>query len=221
MIKGIFVDFYGTIVQEDKELFREIVSLISKDCKSYTRAEIGSFWGKEHQRAFNNAYGTKFETQRVLEKKALENTINMFHSNANVDELCQMMFERWIRPPIFDESILFFENRPVPIYIVSNIDTSDINEAIKYHNLSPDGVFTSEDAKAYKPRKEPFELALNVSGLNINEVIHIGDSITCDINGASALGIKSLFINRYNTTLPTDIVSITDLLEAYRYIDNV
>lgn len=33
-------------------------------------------------------------------------------------------------------------------------------KAIEYHNIMPAGVATSEDARAYKPRKELFELAL-------------------------------------------------------------
>lgn len=33
-----------------------------------------------------------------------------------------MMFEHWIKPPIFEDAEQFFETCPVPIYIVSNID---------------------------------------------------------------------------------------------------
>lgn len=55
------------------------------------------------------------------------------------------------------------------------MDTDDIMQAIEFHNLKPTRVFTSEDARSYKPRKEIFELALKETGLNANEVIHIGD----------------------------------------------
>ena len=60
-----------------------------------------------------------------------------------------------------EEKEEFFSKSPSPVYIVSNIDTSDIMCAIEYHGLNPAGVFTSEDARAHKPRRELFEPALS------------------------------------------------------------
>lgn len=62
----------------------------------------------------------------------------------------------WLKPPIFKESKKFFQKCAVPIYIVSNIDRADILAVLKFHGLKPSAVFTSEDARAYKPRKEFF-----------------------------------------------------------------
>ena len=72
----------------------------------------------------------------------------------------------WLKPPIFKESKKFFQKCAVPIYIVSNIDRADILAAIEFHGLKPSAVFTSEDARAYKPRKELFQLALHMTELS-------------------------------------------------------
>jgi len=53
--------------------------------------------------------------------------------------------------------------RKTTIYVVSNIDRDDVIKAIAYHGLKPAGVFTSEDARSYKPRAEIFEMALLMS----------------------------------------------------------
>ena len=103
---------------------------------------------------------------------------------------------------------------PLPIYIVSNIDTIDVLKAIDFHQLSPTGIFTSEDAKAYKPRKEIFELALKSTGLHADEVIHIGDSLSSDVKGASSVGIKAIWLNRFGKKNSSDVDCITNLLEA-------
>ena len=103
----------------------------------------------------------------------------------------------------------------MPVYVVSNIDTSDILEAIAYHGLKPAGVFTSEDAKSYKPRKELFELALKRTGLKANEVIHIGDSVSSDVKGASVVGIRALWLNRFGKNVPDGVESIKSLMDAY------
>lgn len=214
MIKAFFLDFYGTIVHEDGEIVKKISQIIYETGKVENKSEIAAFWWKDFQNLFTNSYGDNFETQRVLEEKSLEHTLERFGSAANANELSNYMFEHWIKPPIFEDSKKFFESSSLPIYIVSNIDTADVLKAIEYHGLSPAGVFTSEDAKAYKPRKELFELALRSTGLKADEVIHIGDSVSSDVKGASAVNIKALWLNRFGKEIPDGVESIVSLLDA-------
>ena len=214
-IKALFVDFYGTIVHEDGEVIKKITDIIQKTGVAEDKSEIDSFWWKDFQTMFQNSYGDTFETQRALEEKSLVHTLAKFQSTADAKELSNLMFEHWVKPPIFEDSKEFFEKSPLPIYIVSNIDTDDINLAIEYHNLKPAGVFTSEDARAYKPRRELFELALEKTGLAPEEVIHIGDSISSDVKGASALGIHTLWLNRFGKEIPDGIKSISTLLQTF------
>lgn len=219
MIKAFFLDFYGTVVHEDGKIIKKITDIIYNTGIVENKSEIGSFWWNDFQKMFTNSYGYNFETQRVLEQKSLEHTLAKFSSSANAEELSNYMFEHWVKPPIFDDSKAFFENSPIPIYIVSNIDTADIMAAIKYHALTPAGVFTSEDARAYKPRKELFELALKETGLTSDEVIHIGDSISSDVNGAEALNIKALWLNRFGQDVPNKVDSINNLLQAIKMLN--
>lgn len=214
MIKAFFLDFYGTVVHEDGEVVKKISQLIYETGKAESPSEVDSFWWKDFQNLFNNSYGNTFETQRALEKKSIKHTLEKFASNENIDKLSNYMFEHWVKPPIFEESKKFFEISPLPIYIVSNIDANDVLRAIEFHQLSPSGIFTSEDAKAYKPRKELFELALNNTGLHADEVIHIGDSLSSDVKGASSVGIKAIWLNRFNKENSCGVDSITNLLEA-------
>lgn len=214
MVKAFFLDFYGTIVHEDGEVIKKITQIIMKTGKAGNTSEIDIFWWKEFQNMFINSYGKSFETQRALEERALENTIKKFHSSANAQELSKYMFEYWMKPPIFEDSKPFFDKSPIPIYIVSNIDTADVMKAIEYHNIMPAGVFTSEDAKAYKPRKELFELALNRAGLKADEVIHIGDSISSDVRGANGVNIRALWLNRFDKEVPDGVESIVSLSDA-------
>ena len=214
MIKAFFLDFYGTVVHEDGEVVKKISQLIYETGKAESPSEVDSFWWKDFQNLFNNSYGNTFETQRALEKKSIKHTLEKFASNENIDKLSNYMFEHWVKPPIFEESKKFFEISPLPIYIVSNIDANDVLRAIEFHQLSPSGIFTSEGAKAYKPRKELFELALNTTGLHADEVIHIGDSLSSDVKGASSVGIKAIWLNRFNKENSCGVDSITNLLEA-------
>lgn len=215
MIKAVFLDFYGTVVYEDGEVIKKITKIIMETGSVDAENRIDAFWWNEFQAMFMNAYGEAFETQRALKYKSLEKTLREFKSNANPTELSEMMFAHWIKPPIFEESKEFFETCPVPIYIVSNIDTADMVSALEYHKLKPSGVFTSEDARAYKPRKELFQLALWKTGLKSNEVVHIGDSLSSDVEGAGALGINTIWVNRSLKEVPAGVTAIENLLEAF------
>lgn len=214
MVKAVFIDFYGTIVHEDGVVIKEVTQEIFDTGIAEDKSMIDAYWWNEFQTAFLNSFGECFETQRELEYQSLVKTINHFQSTANAEKLSNLMFEHWVKPPIFEESKHFFEVCPAPIYIVSNIDRADILKAIQYHNLKPSEVFTSEDAKSYKPRKELFELALNTTGLTANEVVHIGDSLSSDVEGAASLGINALWVNRSRREVPSGVISIENLLEA-------
>ena len=215
MVKAIFIDFYGTVVHEDGEVIKQISQEIFDTGKVNDKSEIGSYWWNEFQTAFISAYGENFQTQRKLEYQSLNKTIQYFNSSADAEALSNLMFEHWVKPPIFEESKQFFEISPVPIYIVSNIDRDDILQAIKFHGLEPNGVFTSEDAKSYKPRKELFEFALNSTGLSAEQVVHIGDSLSSDVKGASSVGINTIWINRGGREIPEGVIAVGNLLELY------
>ncbi|MCM1103934.1 MAG: HAD family hydrolase [Clostridium sp.] len=215
MVKAVFLDFYGTVVHEDGEIVDKITQVIFETGRAENKKKIGAFWWNEFQTLCRNAHGADFVTQRELELRSLEKTIKEFRSTANAADLSEMMFAHWVKPPIFEESRSFFESCPVPVYIVSNIDTMDLRRALAYHALQPDGAFSSEDARSYKPRAELFRMALRSAGLYGGEAVHIGDSISSDVKGANACGIPSIWLNRSQKEIPVGVTAINNLLEAY------
>lgn len=219
MIESIFLDFYGTVVFEDGEIVAKISQTLYETGNAESVGEIGSYWWNRFKTLFENAYGENFRTQRDMEIQSLKDTIEHFSSTEDAIKLSDEMFEYWIAPPIFEESKEFFEKCPVPIYIVSNIDRDDILKAIELHGLQPAGVFTSEDAKSYKPRKELFELALTSTGLKPEQVVHIGDSLSSDVKGAGALGINMMWVNRSGKAIPEGVVSIVSLMDILDKVD--
>lgn len=214
MVKAFFLDFYGTVVHEDGEIIKKITRIIYETGTADHPAEIGAFWWEAFQNLFLNAYGARFETQRALEYQSLKSTVDRFRSTADARALSGEMFAYWRKPPIFEDAKAFFAACPLPVYLVSNIDTADIHSAVAYHRLSPAGIFTSEEARAYKPRQEIFRLALDSAGLSPDEVIHVGDSVSGDYQGASRLGIRALWLNRFQKEAPEGVKSAGGLMEA-------
>ncbi len=211
MIRAVFTDFYGTLVHEDGDIAKQICNEIFITGNALDSSQIGEYWQREFQELTGKAFGENFMTQREIERLSLIRTTENFHSSANAEELSEMLFAHWVRPPAFEDARDFFEHSPLPAYIVSNIDRADLLKAIEFNGFAPGGIFTSEDAGAYKPRRELFELALKSIGINADEAVHMGDSLGSDVKGAIAAGINAVWLNRSRREAPEGIVSVENL----------
>ncbi|RCW50361.1 HAD family hydrolase [Paenibacillus prosopidis] len=197
---AIFLDFYGTLVHEDDD----IIPIICEKVKSTAAQEcalkdIGAFWWNEFSIMFKNSCGESFRTQRTLGIESLANTIRKFESNCDAEEIIQLQLEHWTKPKLYSDTKPFLQAfEGIPVYILSNIDSSYIQAAIKYHDIHVNDILTSEDVRSYKPRPELFLEALKRYRLNTDEVIHIGDSLISDVGGAQNVGIQAIWLNRLN-----------------------
>lgn len=221
-IKAIFLDFYGTLVYEDDEIVslicKEVCERAAKDCDSN---EVGRVWWKEFTELFYNSYGETFKKQRELAINSLERTISYFKSDCLAESIIQKQFDHWRKPAIYDDSIPFLNSlNEYQVFILSNIDTSDVVAAASHHGITVNGIYTSEDVKSYKPRPELFLRSLEKNSLLVNEVIHIGDSYSSDIIGASDLGMKNIWLNRLNKKKPEGPVP-TFISKDFKEVRNI
>jgi len=207
MIKALFVDFYGTLVEEDDIIVSSIIENIvnNSDIKNINKKDIGQYWWKEFVSLCNIHNGNNFLLQKEIEYISLNNTAKYFQSNININNELEKMFNYWKNPKIFTDTLLFLKNIKLPIIIVSNIDNKEIYEAIENNNIKIENIVTSEDSLYYKPNENMFKIALDKNKLNANEIIHIGDSLSNDIIGANNVNIKSIWINRNNKQNNTNV----------------
>jgi putative hydrolase of the HAD superfamily len=85
----------------------------------------------------------------------------------------------------------------LPLVAASNWDSS-LPEVLERTGLAPllDGVISSADAGATKPARELFEMALRLAGVEPSDALHVGDSPDKDVEGALALGMRAVLIER-------------------------
>lgn len=205
-MKAIFLDFYGTVVHEDDDILPVIYKKVQASAQvECTTDEIGAYWWKAFSTLFYDSHGSQFTTQRMLNVQSLAETLRHFKSDLRADSLNQEQLAHWRNPDIFVDSIPFLQALQIPVYILSNIDTDDVRAAMKAHDMEVAGVITSEDVRSYKPRSEMFDEAINRYDLQRTEVIHIGDSLISDVQGAQNAGIKAVWLNRKGKSKPEQI----------------
>lgn len=201
MYRAISLDVYGTVVHEDDDVLTPICEQVA-GLAGVDGSVVAELWWRLFCEANQLSHGEGFRRQGELNRDTLAATMLQFDVHLDAARLCEPQVAYWRQPPIYPDSLPFLHQVGLPVCLVSNIDRDDLEAAIDHHGLVVSAVVTSEDARAYKPRAEPFELALKTLGLPASEVLHVGDSLTADVAGAEALGLDTAWINRSGRRLP-------------------
>ena len=93
--------------------------------------------------------------------------------------------------PVLDE----LRRRGLKIGLVSN-GARDIEEFVAHHNLPIDAAVGSRAHGKVKPDPSIFLAALQQLGVTADEAVMVGDTPEDDIEGARAVGIRAILIDR-------------------------
>jgi 2-haloacid dehalogenase len=200
MIKGLLLDFYGTVVEEDDEVVASICARAAESQPGLVSAEqVSAAWW----RAFRAGMMTPpFRTQREITVASLAAVLSEHRCDADAAALCEEQFRFWQTAPLRPGTRAFLDRIELPVCIASNVDRADLEAVLAFHGLSFPAVVTSEDAGAYKPSPLIFQRALALLGLPPDEVLHVGDSLHADVAGARAAGIAAVWVNRRGRPVP-------------------
>ena len=84
----------------------------------------------------------------------------------------------------------------VKLVIASNTDRDIIEHSLKHIEVPFDAVVTAEDVRSYKPGLAHFERALELTGLEPEQILHVAFGFKYDIGPAQQLGFRSAWVNR-------------------------
>jgi HAD superfamily hydrolase (TIGR01549 family) len=99
------------------------------------------------------------------------------------------------------------------LFVVSNWDSS-LPDLLAALGLSPffDGMLVSALFGTSKPAPAIFEEAVRRAGVPAGDVLHVGDSIHDDYDGARAAGLAALLVDRHRRA-PAGIDAVSSLAE--------
>lgn len=217
MYRGVLLDLYGTLVHDDEDLVPPICADVAERA-AVGPAAVEREWFRRLYQEADLAHGEAFRTLADLNLSSLEATAGHFGQRVDARTLCREQMAFWRRPPLFADSLPFLREVGIPVCLVCDADRDDVSAVVARHGIAFEAIATSQDARAYKPRPEPFRLALARLGLDARDVLHVGDSPASDVVGAQALGIDTALVVRgrhrqLSGTAPTYVVpSLTALL---------
>jgi 2-haloalkanoic acid dehalogenase type II len=204
--RAVLLDVYGTLVHDDDAWVAEVASLVA-DLAGVDPAVVAREWSARIWAMADTAHGDGFRCLADLNVSSLAETAAHVGVRVDAGQVCRRQMEFWRSPPLFADSLPFLATVDVPVCLVSDADRDRLQAVLDHHGITVDSVVTSEDARAYKPRSEPFLLALQRLGLAATDVVHVGDSPVSDIAGASELGIDTAFVSRDGRGLPAHLAA--------------
>ena len=195
--QGIFIDFYGTLASGDGQIVETICqSVIEDHGLDLDAAEFAIKWGEVYFAAIEGVNGTGFRPLLEIERDTLIDTFMPFAGRIDPDPYIVELNKYLSQPDLFDEVQEVLASVSLPVCIVSNADERELRAALEYHNLPIEYVVSSEKARSYKPEPEIFGAALQLTGWDRKNVLHIGDSLHSDIWGAHKAGLKAAWVCR-------------------------
>jgi len=195
--EGIFIDFYGTITDGDREAVEKVCAIVVHDHNLPVRAEeFAVQWGEAFFAEIDRSNGENFRTMFECECRSLTSTLRRYGLDADPRPYVEMLREYWRNPPLLEGVAETLEKISLPKCLLSNADTADLAAAIENLGLRFEFVVTSQDARSYKPHPAIFEKALELTGWNPARTVHIGDSLYSDVLGARRVGISTIWLNR-------------------------
>ena len=193
MIRGLLLDFYGTVVEDDDAVMLAIAARVAAGAGGRaTTAEVLAAWQAEYAAV---ADGPVFRTLRESAVLSLAAVMSAVGCPGDPAEFGAAQFGG-PAPALRPGTAEFLDRVTLPICVVSDADHEDLTAAIAHHGLTFDAVVCSSQVGAYKPAAVMFEPGLAALGIAAHDALHVGDSLRTDVGGARAAGIATAWINR-------------------------
>ena len=128
--------------------------------------------------------------------------------------------ESWELYPEAIETLRALRERGLKLAVVSNFDSRlrNILEGLGAASWF-DGIFVSSAVGYAKPDRRIFDFVIKSRQLVATNVLHVGDSVTNDIDGATNAGVKAILVDRKGTHEADTIARVASLKEILTYLD--
>ncbi len=194
MIRAVTFDAFGTLIDTGRDVLIHVARAVCQDHRPGLAPEtLLETW----DRYFFGAQYDEFQNLATTTEDSLEKAMADHRIDAEPGPYVEMLERMWSHAQAYPETARVLARMDgLPRAVVSNADDAFLKDILRKNGLAFDHVVTSEGVRAYKPRARIFEVALDRLGAEPGEVVHVGDSLTADVEGASRLGMPTVWVNR-------------------------
>jgi 2-haloacid dehalogenase/putative hydrolase of the HAD superfamily len=216
--RALTFDAYGTLLEDARGPLRALSEDIVKAFDLGLRpGEFLRGW----EGMFYDLLEGGFMRMRDANLASLQRMFDSLGIEGDPGPFVERAVEEWGRRPAYPEvGRVLRQLSGLPMALVTNADEGFLRKALKASGLRFPVVVTSEAVGAYKPDPRPLRAAVQALGADPREVLHVGDSLTEDVAGARAVGMRCAWVDRRGRGPPTGLLrpdfvlrDLEDLLE--------
>ncbi len=195
MIRAVTFDAFGTLIDTGRDVLIHVARAVCLDHRPSLAPEKlletwdRHFFGADHEEFLNLEQTTEDSLAQAMADYGMEGEPRPY---------VEMLDRMWRNAKAYpDTAPMLARLGSLPRAVVSNADDAFLKEILRRNGLQFDHVITSEAVRVYKPRPRIFEVALERLRASAPEdVVHVGDSLTADVEGAARLGMRTIWVNR-------------------------
>ncbi len=194
MIRAVTFDAFGTLIDTGRDVLIHVARAVCQDHRpSLAPEKLLETW----DRYFFGAEYDEFQNLAATTEDSLAKTMADYRMEGETRPYVEMLERMWSHAKAYPEAATVLARVDgLPRAVVSNADDAFLRDILRKNGLAFDHVITSEGVRAYKPRARIFEVALERLRAAPEHVVHVGDSLTADVEGARRLGIRTVWVNR-------------------------
>ncbi len=189
----ITFDCYGTLVDWETGILNGLRPILRAHEVSVTEGDLLKAYA-EYEAVEESG---EFKSYREVLRGVVDRIGLRYGFGPSMDERSALVdcIDSW---PVFSDTVdaLRKLSSRYRLAIISNVDDDILAATAGALGVDFDMVFTSEQARSYKPSSNNFELALTRLGLPKDRVLHVAESVRHDIAPAKAMGISCVWVNR-------------------------
>ena len=225
-LKGIFFDAGNTLLS----VYPSVGSIYAEVARSFgldiTEQEIErsfkELWNKTAPLVSNEGHRLTYEKERDWWKYLVREVFHLHLDSMDFERFFDTLYQRFAEADcwrVYEDVhavLVELQNRGLKLAIISNWD-SRLPALCDQLGITSffETVVVSAIVGYEKPHPTIFQIALQETGLEPEQVLYIGDDPYLDYQAARKIGIHALHLDRYNRfpDHPDRIVSLIELLD--------
>jgi len=229
--QAVFFDAAGTLIKPTNSVGQSYASIAENYGLRVAPAELFNRFRVCFDSAAPLAFpGVAPDTIGALEqdwwKQLVRRIFDPFGPFDRFDAYFDELFAYFARPASWElypeaiETLRALRQRGLKLAVVSNFDSRlrNILEGLGAASWF-DGIFISSAVGYAKPDRRIFDFVIKSRQLVATNVLHVGDSVTNDIGGATNAGVKAILVDRKGAHEADTISRVASLKEILAYLD--
>ncbi|MHB8214720.1 MAG: haloacid dehalogenase type II [Candidatus Sulfotelmatobacter sp.] len=186
-------DCYGTLINWEEGILRCLHRILADHGKDTDDATVLELYGDFEARAEQGEYRRYREVLQSVVRLFGEQ-LEFSPTQAETQSLPESL-ATWKPWPDTVDALRQLQKR-FRLSIISNVDDDLFAATAPQLGVQFDDIITAQQAGAYKPSLNIFELALSRIGVPAHRILHVGQSIYHDVIPAQSLGLSTVWVNR-------------------------